>query len=77
MIHRMQAQPRPNPTLAHARRLYANVLPAWASDLLELRRRGLHVPGARGHAAWCAPGTPFAARSPARQHARPGVRRAA
>ncbi len=67
-------QPRPL-TLAEVRRMYRGVLASWASDLMELRRRGLDVPGARGAVNWCAPGTPFASRPP--REARPGVRRAA
>lgn len=67
-------QPRPL-TLNQARRMFRGVLASWASDLLELRRRGLDVPGSRGSGYWSVPGAPFAARP--RREVRGGMRRAA
>lgn len=75
MTLRMTDRHDPNLTLRDVRRMFHAVLAPWASDLLELRRRRLDVPGARGHAAWPR-GTPIAAHPPGAQD-RAHARRAA
>lgn len=58
-----------------ARAMYRRVLASWASDLLELRRRGLDTPGPRRASTWCGPSAGLGT-SLAHDH-RPAPRRAA